>query len=59
MINAYTGTQVRAAEQPLLATGLGDVLMQRAAHGLAGAVVQELKSRGRRLSGARGVVLVG
>lgn len=59
MINAYTGTQVRAAEQPLLATGLGDVLMQRAAHGLAGAVVQELKSRGRRLSGARVVVLAG
>ena len=59
MISAYTGTQVRAAEEPLLADGLGDVLMQRAAHGLATAVVNELKSRGSRLNGSRVVVLVG
>ncbi len=59
MISAYTGTQVRAAEEPLLAAGLGDVLMQRAAHGLANAVVHELKDRGTRLNGARVVVLVG
>ncbi|TQJ33270.1 NAD(P)H-hydrate dehydratase [Arthrobacter sp. SLBN-122] len=59
MISAYTGTQVRAAEEPLLAAGLGDVLMQRAAHGLANAVVRELTSRGRRLNGARVVVLAG
>ncbi|MEW1949338.1 NAD(P)H-hydrate dehydratase [Pseudarthrobacter sp902506025] len=59
MISAYTGKQVRAAEEPLLATGLGDVLMQRAAHGLANAVVHELKARGSRLNGARVVVLAG
>src|SRR6478735_10690742 len=59
MISAYTGTQVRAAEEPLLAAGKGDVLMQRAAHGLAGAVVNELKSRGSRLNGSRVVVLAG
>jgi hydroxyethylthiazole kinase-like uncharacterized protein yjeF len=59
MISAYTGTQVRAAEEPLLAAGQGDVLMQRAAHGLAGAVVNELKSRGSRLNGSRVVVLAG
>ncbi|MDQ0800415.1 NAD(P)H-hydrate epimerase [Arthrobacter sp. SLBN-112] len=59
MITAYTGTQVRAAEEPLLAAGLGDTLMQRAAHGLASAVVQELQSRGTRLYGASVVVLAG
>ncbi|WP_457950841.1 NAD(P)H-hydrate epimerase [Pseudarthrobacter sp. alpha12b] len=59
MISAYTGTQVRAAEEPLLAAGLGDVLMQRAAHGLATAVVNELKSRRGRLNGARVAVLAG
>ncbi|MDQ0117372.1 hydroxyethylthiazole kinase-like uncharacterized protein yjeF [Pseudarthrobacter defluvii] len=59
MISAYTGTQVRAAEEPLLAAGQGDVLMRRAAHGLAGAVVNELKSRGSRLNGSRVVVLAG
>ena len=59
MISAYTGTEVRAAEQPLLAAGLGDVLMQRAAHGLAGAVINELRERGKRLYGCRVVVLTG
>jgi hydroxyethylthiazole kinase-like uncharacterized protein yjeF len=59
MISAYTGTQVRAAEEPLLAAGLGDVLMQRAAHGLANAVISELRTRGRRIYGARLVVLAG
>ncbi|MHC6592106.1 NAD(P)H-hydrate dehydratase [Arthrobacter sp. C152] len=59
MINAYTGTQVRAAEQPLLDAGLGDALMQRAAHGLANAVVRELQARGTRLYGAGVVVLTG
>ncbi len=59
MISAYTGTQVRAAEEPLLAAGLGDVLMQRAAHGLASAVITELRARGRRIYGARIVVLAG
>ncbi|MCU1515339.1 MAG: bifunctional ADP-dependent (S)-NAD(P)H-hydrate dehydratase/NAD(P)H-hydrate epimerase [Pseudarthrobacter sp.] len=59
MISAYTGTQVRAAEQPLLAAGLGAVLMQRASHGLATAVVRELQSRGQRLYGARVAVIAG
>ncbi|MGN7199252.1 NAD(P)H-hydrate epimerase [Arthrobacter sp. SAFR-044] len=59
MISAYTGTQVRAAEEPLLAAGQGDALMQRAAHGLANAVVNELKSRGTRLNGSRVLVLAG
>ncbi|WP_411373881.1 NAD(P)H-hydrate dehydratase [Arthrobacter sp. MPF02] len=59
MISAYTGTQVRAAEEPLLAAGLGDVLMQRAAHGLASAIITELRSRRRRLYGCRVMVLAG
>ncbi|UEL27533.1 NAD(P)H-hydrate epimerase [Pseudarthrobacter sp. L1SW] len=59
MISAYTGTQVRQAEEPLLASGLADVLMQRAAHGLANAVIAELKARGRRIYGASVVVLAG
>lgn len=59
MISAFTGTQVRAAEEPLLAAGLGDVLMQRAAHGLANAIITELRARGRRIYGARLVVLAG
>lgn len=59
MISAYTGTQIRAAEQPLLAAGMGTVLMQRASHGLANAIVHELKARGRRLYGASVAVLAG
>jgi hydroxyethylthiazole kinase-like uncharacterized protein yjeF len=59
MISAYTGTQVRAAEEPLLAAGLGDALMQRAAHGLAAAVITGLRSRGTRLYGCRVLVLAG
>lgn len=59
MISAYTGTEVRRAEEPLLASGLGDVLMQRAAHGLANAVIAELKARGRRVYGASVAVLAG
>ncbi|WP_455834968.1 NAD(P)H-hydrate dehydratase [Pseudarthrobacter siccitolerans] len=59
MISAYTGKQVRQAEEPLLAAGLGDVLMQRAAHGLANAVVREFKSRGLRTYGAGLAVLTG
>jgi hydroxyethylthiazole kinase-like uncharacterized protein yjeF len=59
VISAYTGKQVRQAEEPLLAAGLGDVLMQRAAHGLANAVVRELRSCGRRTYGASVAVLTG
>ncbi|WP_255767999.1 NAD(P)H-hydrate epimerase [Pseudarthrobacter sulfonivorans] len=59
MISAYTGTQIRAAEEPLLATGMGSVLMQRASHGLASAIVHELRARGRRLYGTSVAVLAG
>jgi hydroxyethylthiazole kinase-like uncharacterized protein yjeF len=59
MISAYTGTQVRAAEEPLLAAGLGSALMQHAAHGLAAGIIGELRARGSRLYGARVVVLTG
>lgn len=59
MISAYTGTQVRAAEQPLLAAGMGAVLMQRASHGLSTAIVRALTARGQRLYGAHVAVLAG
>lgn len=59
MISAFTGQQVRAAEAPLLASGGGAVLMQRAAYGLANAVVIELRRRGRRIYGSSVTVLAG
>lgn len=59
MIGAYTGTQIRAAEAPLLAAGLGPQLMQRAAFGLAAAILTELRSRSRPSYGCRLVVLAG
>jgi hydroxyethylthiazole kinase-like uncharacterized protein yjeF len=59
MISAYTGTQIREAEQPFLNSGAGAVLMQRAAHGLATAVVRELRARGQRLYGTSVTVLAG
>ena len=59
MISAYTGTQVRQAEKPLLESGAGAALMQRAAYGLANAVVRELLLRGQRRYGASVTVLAG
>jgi hydroxyethylthiazole kinase-like uncharacterized protein yjeF len=59
MISAYTGTQIREAEKPLLDSGMGAVLMQRAARGMANAAIAELCSRGRRLYGSSVVVLAG
>ena len=63
MISAYTGTQVREAEKPYLddvrGSGAGAVLMQRAAYGLANAVVSGLRGRGQRLYGSSVAVLVG
>lgn len=59
MISGYTGIQVRQAEEPLLAAGLGDILMQRAAHGLANAVIKERRSRGLAIYGASVSVLTG
>lgn len=46
MVSAYTGTQVRAAERPLLARGDGPALMARAAHGLALVILRELQRTG-------------
>jgi ADP-dependent NAD(P)H-hydrate dehydratase / NAD(P)H-hydrate epimerase len=59
MISAYTGTQVREAERPFLEAGMGAVLMNRAAYGLANAVVKELRAHGKRLYGSSVVVLAG
>ncbi|MEV7605324.1 NAD(P)H-hydrate dehydratase [Paenarthrobacter sp. NPDC089322] len=58
MISAFTGQQIRDAEQPLLDSGGGAVLMQRAAYGLAQEVVRAVRVR-RRLAGASVTVLVG
>ncbi|MCU1533068.1 MAG: NAD(P)H-hydrate epimerase [Arthrobacter sp.] len=63
MISAYTGTQIREAENRFLETsldsGMGAVLMQRAAYGLANTVIRELRSRGQRLYGSSVAVLAG
>lgn len=59
MIHAYSAAAVRAAEQPLVEAGRGPALMQRAAHGLAGAVTAVLRARGAKVYGARVVVLAG
>ena len=59
MISAYTGTQVRQAEKPLLESGTGAALMQRAAYGLANTIVRELHRRGQRRYGGSVTVLVG
>jgi hydroxyethylthiazole kinase-like uncharacterized protein yjeF len=63
MISAYTGTQVREAEKPFLddalGPGAGAVLMQRAAYGLANAVISALRGRGQRLYGSSVAVLAG
>lgn len=63
MISAYTGTQVRDAEKPFLddtlGSGAGAVLMQRAAYGLANAVINSLRGRGQRLYGSSVAVLAG
>ena len=58
MISAFTGQQIRNAEQPLLDSGEGAVLMQRAAYGLAQEVVREVRKR-RKLTGASVTVLAG
>lgn len=59
MISAYTGTQVRAAEAPLLEAGMGAALMQRAAYGLYQAVAAGLRQRRGKVYGSRVVVLAG
>lgn len=61
MREAYTGAEVRAAERPLLDAGLDDVLMRRAARGLARVCETQLRrvSRGGLLGGSAAVLLVG
>ncbi|OMH23204.1 hypothetical protein BKD30_13785 [Tersicoccus phoenicis] len=59
MLEAWTGTQIRAAEQPRLDAGDGAALMRRAAHGLAGAALALLDVRHRPRYGARVVALAG
>ncbi|WP_346959840.1 NAD(P)H-hydrate epimerase [uncultured Arthrobacter sp.] len=63
MISAHTGTHIREVEQQLLETsadpGMGAVLMQRAAYGLANAVVRELRGRGLGTYGSSVAVLAG
>ncbi|MEI2278769.1 NAD(P)H-hydrate epimerase [Paenarthrobacter ilicis] len=58
MISAFTGQQIRDAEQPLLDSGGGAVLMQRAAYGLAQAVVRDVRAH-RKLAGSSVVILTG
>ncbi|MFB0833966.1 NAD(P)H-hydrate dehydratase [Arthrobacter halodurans] len=59
MIPAYTGAQVRAAEQPLLDAGAGPGLMRRAAHGLARHTAELLRRERGRVYGTRAAALVG
>ena len=61
MIEAYTGAGVRAAEQPLLDDGHGDILMRRAALGLSRVCETHLRRANRKglLSGTTAVILVG
>ena len=61
MIEAYSGESIRAAEQPLLDEGYGDVLMRRAALGLARGCEAQLRLANRRglLGGTTAVLLVG
>src|SRR4051794_38895955 len=55
----YSADAIREAEAPLLA-GLPDgALMRRAAHGLAGAIARELRSRTGATAGRRVCAVVG
>lgn len=57
MIEAVTSDRIRAAEEPLLASGVP--LMERAAHQVAGRVADVLRTRAGAVAGGRVVVLVG
>lgn len=59
MIPAYTGTQIRAAEAPLLEAGRGPELMNLAAHGLARHTAELLRRERGRVYGTRVAALVG
>lgn len=56
---ASSSAQIRAAEEPLLATLPPGELMRRAAHGLAAECVRELRARRGSLRGARVVLAAG
>lgn len=58
MLHAYSAAAVRAAEEPLVASGQGPALMQRAATALAYAVMAQLRLRGG-VYGARAGLLIG
>ncbi|MCQ4120239.1 NAD(P)H-hydrate dehydratase [Rhodococcus tibetensis] len=55
----YTPDEIRAAEAPLLESLPDGVLMRRAAHGLAGVVVAELRARTGGVAGRAVLLLVG
>ncbi|MCH6469382.1 NAD(P)H-hydrate dehydratase [Sinomonas terrae] len=59
MLRAFTGSQVRDAERPLLERGMGRDLMARAAHGLYRSLVAELRRTRGGLYGARVTAVVG
>ncbi|GAA3698161.1 bifunctional ADP-dependent NAD(P)H-hydrate dehydratase/NAD(P)H-hydrate epimerase [Zhihengliuella alba] len=59
MIDVYTGTEVRAAERPLLDAGHGPALMKRAAYALAQHTAAVLRDRAGRVYGAHVVAFVG
>ncbi|GAA3672465.1 bifunctional ADP-dependent NAD(P)H-hydrate dehydratase/NAD(P)H-hydrate epimerase [Arthrobacter ginkgonis] len=59
MIPAYTGSQVRAAEQPLLDAGRGPALMGQAAFGLAHHTMDLLRTERGRVYGSSAAALVG
>ena len=59
MINAYTGTQIRAAEAGLLQSRDGASLMRMAAHGLAHHVMVLLRARHGGVYGAHVAALIG
>ncbi|MDM7854287.1 bifunctional ADP-dependent NAD(P)H-hydrate dehydratase/NAD(P)H-hydrate epimerase [Cellulomonas alba] len=54
---SWTSAQVRAAEEPLLASGVP--LMERASFALAGVAARELRALRGRVAGSRVAVLVG
>lgn len=59
MLTAFTGSQIREAERPLLERGLGPELMARAAHGLYRSIAAELRRLRGGLYGARVAAVVG
>jgi hydroxyethylthiazole kinase-like uncharacterized protein yjeF len=59
MRHYYTADQIRAAEAPLLAALPDGVLMRRAAHGLANAIVAELRFRAGGVTGRQVCAVVG